>query len=213
MHFLEVQLIDRLATDDFVKKFAFKCAELEVQNLSTLPIFVPAIKSVAKMVNLSGLVDFPFGVSSHEPKIAEILRLAKLGIKTIDMVINHSHIAQNKWSSLHDDIYNCQRVCFDRKLELRCIIEPSLFEIEKIMSTCQVLEQCVVHTIILGTGTMNIDETDNIVLSKMISKDYSLSTILTTNIYKSEQMEQFQKNEIFGLRFSSANQYRNCCGV
>lgn len=213
MRYVEVLLNDRLATEEAIQQVAFKCAEYEINNISALPIFIPTIKSVANILNISALIDYPYGASTYEPKISDILRVARLGIKTIDLVINNTYISQNKWKALYNDIYSCQKVCFDKKLELRCILEPNLFEIEKIMSTCHILEQCVVQTLIIGTGTLNIDETDNIILAKKIEKDYGLSTICTTNIYKKIQLDQFKEAEIFGLRFLSHIQYRNCFGV
>lgn len=213
MRYVEVQFNDRLASDEAVQKSAFKCAEYDVLNISCLPIFIPVVKSVANILNISALIDYPYGVSTHEPKIADILRVARMGVRTVDLVLNHTYIAQNKWNSLYNDIYNCQRVCFDKKIELRCILEHSLFDIEKVISTCHTLEQCVVHTLILGTGTLNIDETDSIVVAKTIEKDYGLSVVCTTNIFKAAQVEPFKKANIFGLRFVSPIQYRNCFGV
>lgn len=188
-----------------IQKTAFKALDNEIKSVVFTESTFDAILRInsGEFFDASILIDFPYGVNDHTIKNHEITRASRHGAQKVDVVLNTNHIINNRWSNLERDVVACRNACVERRLEFRCILEYGFLDVPKCVETANILSQCGVQTLILGTGVMIEDLSDLIILAKEIQDTDSLSVVITTNAWQPIQFDSIIKADIFGIRFKS----------
>ena len=69
------------------------------------------------------VIDFPFGDSSTEEKIKQLIEVIELGVDDIDYVSDYNIYKQNRYEKFDKDILEGTRIGYENKKTVKWIIE------------------------------------------------------------------------------------------
>lgn len=129
---------------------ALGCATICI-NPGYIELCEPYVKGTETM--LCPVVDFPFGTSSTESKLAQIEIVAKYDtVKEIDVVANFGKIRAGLYAEVVDDIARCAQMVHKYGKQIKVIFETDALNEEQIRKTCQVCLQAKVDFVKTSTG-------------------------------------------------------------
>lgn len=182
-------------------------------NLVSFPLgFSRFSESYVESTKISALIDLPNGNSPTEIRLHCILFAARKHIGIIDLVINHTMVANGDWRSFGKDLAACVEICKAHKLDLRAVFDYRLLEPDRVLELAGVLESFGITEIITSTGELMDDLTDNLIISKQISKEIGLDVIISSNNLNQRNFEKIQEYKPFGVRFTSAQSVMSVFG-
>ena len=148
-------------------------------------------------------IDFPYGLSSTQIRLHEIILAIRQGASFIDLVINNSHIREDNWMAIRDDLKSCMAVCRDKDIPLRPVIEYRLFSTKEVVDLCHSLNYLGITHVINSTGFIADDVSDNLLLAYEIQK--KTDTVVTSCLrgMVKEHILTMKDMGIFGLRLMS----------
>lgn len=167
--------------------------------------------SLVDTTKVATVIDLPFGNSPTSLRLHGIIDAARKQIKIIDLVVNHTLIANDCWKEFKEDIAACVTSCNANKLDLRCIVDYRLLEPSVVLEICKFLKKMGVSTIITSTGLIVDEPVDNIIISKQISK-LGLNVIVSSNAFTPATFQKLQILDPYGVRFTSTNLVRSIFG-
>lgn len=157
-------------------------------------------------VELCSLVDFPFGLSSHQSKLADVLYSVRVGAKYIDVVLNHSTINDGNLSKLKHELKDLLEVCKLNKAILRPVLEYTLCQ-DVILRVCEEILNCEIMEVVTSTGCMANEFSDNLLVAKEIQDKIGIECTLGNACCSKEQFELVKKAKIKGVRLTSIKIY------
>lgn len=126
------------------------CATICI-NPGYIELCEPYVKGTDTM--LCPVVDFPFGTSSTESKLAQIEIVAKYDtVKEIDVVANFGKIRAGLYDEVADDITKCAQMVHKYGKQIKIIFETDALNETQIRKTCQICLQADVDFVKTSTG-------------------------------------------------------------
>jgi deoxyribose-phosphate aldolase len=161
--------------------------------------------------NFSAIVDYPLGISDTQIRIHEIILALNRGIKCIDLVINTHDLESGNTFSIAKDFKHCYALCKSRDVSIRPIIEYRTSDDSTIFSVAEMLLNNGACEIVIGTGSMADDITDNIIVSKLIEKRLNIDVISCSPILCQDHYKLYRDSNISGIRIKSFKILDNLC--
>ena len=91
--------LNNMITEEEMKEFLEKAKELNFNSVIISPTYIKLAKEILADTNVKvgSVVGFPLGFESTESKVAEAKALIESGADELDVVINLSHIKDEKY--------------------------------------------------------------------------------------------------------------------
>ncbi len=133
------------------------CAEAKQYHFAAVcvpPNFVKKAKSLVagSEVKVATVIGFPFGYSTVEAKIAEILLAIVDGADELDMVINISAIKNNDWIYLANEINHIMPIIRAKNKFVKIIIESGVLTNDEIIKCCEIYGLAGIDCLKTSTG-------------------------------------------------------------
>ena len=202
---LELSCHDRAASYDDVLNSLFSCTQHKVDCVSVPHGYMKIVSEFSEDIDISALIDFPYGLSETEIRIHSIILAIRKGCKYIDLVLNGFDIENKNWSSIRKDVKSCLSVCKSSNVKFRPIIEYRIFKSKDMLELCDFLYSLGIDVVITSTGTIVDDVTDNVIMSKEVELKTGIFSIICSNISSTEQVKMLKDSDIYGVRIMSAS--------
>jgi deoxyribose-phosphate aldolase len=120
--------LNNMITEGEMREFLEKAKELNFNSVVVSPTYVPLAKEVldGTDIKIGSVVGFPLGFEDSETKKAEAIALVESGADEIEMVLNLSHLKDEKYSLIEDEIKQIKEAIGDNILKV--IIETKALE-------------------------------------------------------------------------------------
>ena len=120
--------LNNMITESEMKEFLEKAKELNFNSVVISPTYVPLAKEVLadSDIKVGSVVGFPLGFEDTESKIAETQELLKKGVDEIETVINLSHLKDEKYDLIENEISQIKEIMGDKILKV--VIESKALE-------------------------------------------------------------------------------------
>ena len=120
--------LNNMITEGEMREFLEKAKELNFNSVVVSPTYVSLAKEVLDEtdIKIGSVVGFPLGFEDGETKKAEAIALVESGADEIEMVLNLSHLKDEKYSLIEDEIKQIKEAIGDKTLKV--IIETKALE-------------------------------------------------------------------------------------
>lgn len=120
--------LNNMITESEMKEFLEKAKELNFNSVVISPTYVTLAKEILAdtEIKVGSVVGFPLGFEDTESKIAEAKELIKKGTDEIEVVINLSHLKDEKYDLIENEISQIKEVVGDKILKV--VIESKALE-------------------------------------------------------------------------------------
>lgn len=142
---LLVEEVEKLCSEAIEYKFIAVCIP---------PNFIKIAKQCLEnsAVKISTVIGFPFGYSSVEAKVAEIILAIVDGVDELDIVINISAIKNKDWTFLTNEINTIMPIIHNKNKVAKIIIESGVLTDEEIIKCCDIYSLTGIHFLKTSTG-------------------------------------------------------------
>jgi deoxyribose-phosphate aldolase len=137
-----------------VEKVCTEAKEYGFAAVCIPPLFVKYAKKLCagSHVKVATVIGFPFGYSSVEAKIAEILLAIVDGADELDVVINFTAIKNNDWQLIANEITHIMPLIRKNGKVIKTIIESGVLTNEEIVKCCDLYGAAGIDYMKTSTG-------------------------------------------------------------
>jgi deoxyribose-phosphate aldolase len=133
------------------------CAEATRYNFAAVcvpPLFVKLAKKLleGKAPKVATVIGFPFGYSSVEAKLSEVVLAIVDGADELDLVVNFTAIKNNDWEFVANEIGNLIPVIKNNHKVIKVIIESGVLTDDEIIKCCTLYAAAGVDFVKTSTG-------------------------------------------------------------
>ena len=207
--FTEIACYSQDSTLNDILLTIFTSSEQGVDCVALPSGFMSRVQDFIKDQTFAAVIDFPYGISTTQVRLHEILLAIRHGASFIDLVLNPSYIKEGSWKKVEEDLKTCLTVCKQNKVVLRPILEYKLFDPKEVLSVCEILEKNTVTTLINSTGSIIDEPSDNAIICHSIQKNTDISVISCSNRITPKYFDIFSNMGIEGFRFTSSSIAKN----
>ena len=120
--------LNNIITEDEMREFLEKAKEMNFNSVIISPTYVRLAKEILADtdIKVGSVVGFPLGFESTESKVAEAKALIESGADEIDVVMNLSHIKDEKYDLIESEISQIKNAIGDKTLKV--IVETKALE-------------------------------------------------------------------------------------
>jgi deoxyribose-phosphate aldolase len=201
---LEYQISNSNATKDEIREIVFLATQKRFKTIACLPPFLSSVKEFRSKyyeLEIAAIIDYPHGVNSTKTKMFLAMDCIRQGVNYLDVVANINHIHNDKLHLLVEEIRLFVALGYERNVEVRYILDPHELDLTNIVDIAKLFKANGITTLILESGLVPDDLTDNLLLQNQIDKKTKLNVILNTASWRMHHIEAMQKSEIYGARF------------
>ena len=201
--FIELACYNQDSTFNDILETSFVAAEKNLDSVAIPSGFMSRVGDFLKNQKFSAAIDFPYGLSSTQIRIHEIILSIRQGASYVDLVLNSSHIKESNWPAIRKDLKSCLAACHDKKVPLRPLIEYRLFSMKTILNLCECLNRLNIPHIINSTGFVADDVSDNMLSSYEIQEKTGILVTSCLKSLHSGHLKTFEDSGVYGLRLMS----------
>ena len=112
--------LNNMITEDEMREFLEKAKGLNFNSVIISPTYVPLAKEIldGTEIKIGSVVGFPLGFEDSETKKAEAVALVENGADEIDVVINLSHLKDEKYQLIENEIKEIKEAIGDKILKV-----------------------------------------------------------------------------------------------
>ena len=112
--------LNNMITEDEMREFLEKAKEFNFNSVVVSPTYVPLAKEIldGTEIKIGSVVGFPLGFEDSETKKAEAVALVENGADEIDVVINLSHLKDEKYQLIENEIKEIKEAIGDKILKV-----------------------------------------------------------------------------------------------
>ena len=186
-----------------IEKFSF------VEKFSVLPPYIKYLSeklSPDSKINISSVIDFPFGILSTNNKLDIIKRSIQDGAKSIEIVMPSFLINNRQNTKIKQDIEKCYDLCSKYAVNLHYILEYRIYNYSCLSRLVKLLLGFNLNDIYISTGCRIDDIYDHIIAIAMIIKENTNANIIcNANIFNKEHLEILESSNLKHFRVNSIN--------
>ena len=144
--------LNNMITESEMKEFLEKAKELNFNSVVISPTYVTLAKEILAdtEIKVGSVVGFPLGFEDTESKIAETKELINKGTDEIEVVINLSHLKDEKYDLIENEISQIKEAVGDKILKV--VIESKALEDYEKANAAKVAENAGADFIKNSTG-------------------------------------------------------------
>ncbi len=181
--FTEIACYSQDSTLNDILLTIFTSSEQGVDCVALPSGFMSRVQDFIKDQTFAAVIDFPYGISTTQVRLHEILLAIRHGAFFIDLVLNPSYIKEGSWKKIEEDLKTCLTVCKQKKN--------------------------TVTTLINSTGSIIDEPSDNAIICHSIQKNTDISVISCSNRITQKYFDIFSDMGIEGFRFTSSSIAKN----
>ena len=112
--------LNNMITEDEMRELLEKAKEFNFNSVVVSPTYVPLAKEIldGTEIKIGSVVGFPLGFEDSETKKAEAVALVENGADEIDVVINLSHLKDEKYQLIENEIKEIKEAIGDKILKV-----------------------------------------------------------------------------------------------
>ena len=112
--------LNNMITEREMREFLEKAKEFNFNSVVVSPTYVPLAKEIldGTEIKIGSVVGFPLGFEDSETKKAEAVALVENGADEIDVVINLSHLKDEKYQLIENEIKEIKEAIGDKILKV-----------------------------------------------------------------------------------------------
>lgn len=120
--------LNNMITESEMREFLEKAKELNFHSVVISPTYIQLAKEILADTNIKigSVVGFPLGFEDTESKVAEAGELASKGVDEIEVVINLSHLKDERYDLIENEISQLKQAVGDKLLKV--VIESKALE-------------------------------------------------------------------------------------
>ena len=202
--FIELACYNQDSTFNDILETSFVAAEKNLDSVAIPSGFMSRVGDFLKNQKFSAAIDFPYGLSSTQIRIHEIILSIRQGASYVDLVLNSSHIKESNWPAIRKDLKSCLAICNEHDIELRAIIEYRLFPVKTVLLMCDLFYQAGVNNIINATGFIADDISDNAIISYEMHEKTGVFVTSCIRAFNKSHIVMFEDMGVYALRFMSS---------
>ena len=199
----ELACYNQDSTYNDILKTIFVASEKNVSSVAIPSGFMSRVGDFLKDQKFSAAIDFPYGLSSTQVRLHEVILAIKQGASFIDLVINNSYVKEKNWRKIRKDLKACLSVCNQNNIELRAIIEYRLFSVDTVLLMCELFTANGVHHVINSTGFVVDDISDNAIISHQMQEKTGVFVTSCVRAFTESHIQTFKDMDIYTLRLMS----------
>ena len=199
----ELACYNQDSTYNDILKTIFIASEKDISSVAVPSGFMSRVGDFLKDQKFSAAIDFPYGLSSTQVRLHEVILAIKQGASFIDLVINNSYIKEKNWRKIREDLKACLSVCNQNNVELRAIIEYRLFSVDTVLLMCELFNANGVHHVINSTGFIADDISDNAIISHQMQEKTGVFVTSCVRAFTKDHIKTFEDIDIYALRLMS----------
>ncbi|HHY21363.1 MAG TPA: deoxyribose-phosphate aldolase [Bacilli bacterium] len=152
--FIDQTILKPGVTYDFIRKFAQDAKESNFASVCILPSLVSVVSKELKGsdTKVCTVISFPLGMDTPDVKIAETREAINLGAEEIDLVLNVCALKSEDYQTVDEELSGVVKLCHDRDVLVKLIIETPLLTQEQIIKACELSEKHQVDIVKTSTG-------------------------------------------------------------
>ncbi|MBQ2654576.1 MAG: deoxyribose-phosphate aldolase [Methanobrevibacter sp.] len=146
--------LNNMISEREMTEFLKKAKEMNFNSVVISPTYVPLAKEILEGTNIKigSVVGFPLGFEDSETKKAEAVTLVEKGADEIELVLNLSHLKDEKYSVIEDEIKQVKQAIGDKVLKV--IIETKALEDYEKANAAKAAEKSGADYVKTATGFM-----------------------------------------------------------
>jgi len=146
--------LNNMITEDEMKEFLEKARELNFNSVVVSPTYVPLAKEIldGTDIKIGSVVGFPLGFEDSDSKKAEAITLIEKGADEIEVVLNLSHLKDEKFTLIENEIKQIKDTIGDKILKV--IIETKALEDYEKANAAKAAEKAGADYVKTATGFM-----------------------------------------------------------
>lgn len=180
-----------------------------VKKISLLPPYIKYISSKLSNqdnIQISSIVDFPFGILSTDTKLDIIKQTVNDGAQSVEIVMPSFMINNRQNTKIKKDIEKCYEVCSSNGVSLHYILEYRLYNYNCLSRLVKFLMNFNLNDIYISTGFRLDDIYDHIIAIAMILKqNQDANIICNANIFNKEHLDILELSNLQHFRVQSLN--------
>jgi len=144
--------LNNMITESEMKEFLEKAKELNFNSVVISPTYIPLAKETLADTNIKvgSVVGFPLGFEDTETKVAEAKELIKKGVDELEVVMNLSHLKDERYDLIENEISQIKEVVGDKILKV--VIESKALEDYEKANAAKAAEKSGANVIKNSTG-------------------------------------------------------------
>ena len=199
----ELACYNQDSTYNDILKTIFIASEKNVSSVAIPSGFMSRVGDFLKDQKFSAAIDFPYGLSSTQVRLHEVILAIRQGASFVDLVINNSYIKEKNWRKIREDLKACLSICNQNSVELRAIIEYRLFSVDTVLLMCELFNANGVYHVINSTGFVADDISDNAIISHQMQEKTGVLVTSCVRAFTEAQIKTFEDMDIHTLRLMS----------
>lgn len=199
----ELACYNQDSTRSEILKAVFISSEKDLNCVAIPSGFMVHVNDFLKDQDFSAAIDFPYGLSSTQVRIHEIILAIRQGASYIDLVINSGDIKEKNWRKIRKDIKACMSVCSGNNIELRAMIDYRLFPAKTVLLICELFNTIGMYHVINSTGFIADDISDNAIMSHQIQEKTGIFVTACVRAFSESHLKTFEAMDIYALRLMS----------
>jgi len=199
----ELACYNQDSTYNDIMQAVFVAAEKDISSVAIPSGFMSRVNDFLKDHKFSAAIDFPYGLSSTQVRLHEIILAIRQGASFIDLVINNSYIKEENWRKIREDLKACLSICKEKNVEFRALIEYRLFPLKTVLMMCDLFNMSGVHHVVNSTGFIADDISDNAIVSHQMQEKTGVLVTSCVRAFTAPQIQTFEDMDIYALRLMS----------
>lgn len=147
--------LNNMITEGEMREFLEKAKDFNFNSVVISPTYVTLAKEILQEtdIKIGSVVGFPLGFEETETKIAEAVSLVENGADEIEVVINLSHLKDEKYSLIENEIKQIKEAIGDKVLKV--IVETKALEDYEKANAAKAAEKAGADYVKTATGFMS----------------------------------------------------------
>ena len=144
--------LNNMITESEMVEFLEKAKELNFHSVVVSPTYVTLAKEMLKdtEIKVGSVIGFPLGFEDTESKVAEAKALLDKGVDEFEVVINLSHLKDEKYNLIENEIRQIKEAVGDKILKV--IIETKALEDYQKVNSAKAAEKAGADFVKTSTG-------------------------------------------------------------
>jgi deoxyribose-phosphate aldolase len=203
----EINLYDSTLSETEIVERAFKAIKQGITTIFVAPYYLGKLNAILpKSIKLACPVDYPHGLGDTYMRQHGCISAINRGASFVDLVVNPVYFINREKQKLVDDLQAHKKICEEKKVELRILLDYRMYVDGLIYTTANLLANIGIKYVIPSTGQFVEDYSDNLIICQLLmNKNPSIQTIFNGVFCSPEQLEKLEMAKIYGVRLKSYN--------
>lgn len=178
-----------------------------VKKISVLPIHVKNTKKyINEKIQVSTIIDFPFGSNDKSIRTQMIKTAIKNGAKSIEVVAPFNFMANSMFTDLKNDASMSLEICKSNAVDLSYVLEYRTFGYDCMYRACKTLSRAGVNQMYISTGYKLDNIYDHLLAIGMINSNIAdINIVFCGDAYSNNHIDLLINANLTHIRLKSIN--------